>query len=101
MSVTATGDCRSRNRVLVAVGGNSLVIDDDLSAAGQMRAVQTTAAQISRLIAAGYEVVVTHGNGPQVGLGMIRSDLAADSRAAHAPPVPLDWLDAESEGSLG
>ncbi len=99
--MTADNSGGSRPRVLVAVGGNSLVIDDDLSAAAQTRAVQTTAAQIARLITAGYEVVVTHGNGPQVGLGMIRSDLAAESTIAHAPPMPLDWLDAESEGSLG
>ena len=87
----------AKQRVLVAVGGNSLVVNKDLTSAGQLSAVQTTARQIARLIADGHEVIVTHGNGPQVGLDVLRNEVAADL----APQMPLDWLDAESEGSLG
>ena len=61
----------AKQRVLVAVGGNSLVVNKDLTSAGQLSAVQTTARQIARLIADGHEVIVTHGNGPQVGLDAV------------------------------
>ena len=52
---------------------------------------------IAALVAAGHEVVITHGNGPQVGNLLVKNELAA----AVVPPVPLDWCDAQTQGTIG
>ena len=46
---------------------------------------------------AGHEVVVTHGNGPQVGNLLVKNELAAHV----VPPVPLDWCGAQTQGTIG
>ncbi len=53
--------------------------------------------QIAALVDAGYEVVVTHGNGPQVGNLLVKNDLARGV----VPPVPLDWCVAQTQATLG
>lgn len=81
--------------VVVALGGNALLQGGQApSAAAQRRNVRRAAKAISR-IARRHSVVVTHGNGPQVGL------LALQSAACGAKPDPLDVLGAESEGMIG
>lgn len=83
-------------RVVVALGGNALLRrDEPLDAPVQRANVRTAAAAVAE-IARDHTVVVSHGNGPQVGL------LALQSEAYHAvPPYPLDVLDAETEGMVG
>ncbi|HKZ15396.1 MAG TPA: carbamate kinase [Solirubrobacterales bacterium] len=83
-------------RILVALGGNApLRRGEPADAEAQRRNVEAAAAGLAAL-AAEHEVVLTHGNGPQVGL------LALQSWSYGAvPPYPLDVLDAESEGKVG
>src|SRR5712692_58364 len=83
---------------VVAIGGNSLVRDDaHPGVAGEIAALQETSAHIAGMLASGWEVVLTHGNGPQVGYNLLRSELAAPA----APPLPLDVLGAQTQGSIG
>jgi carbamate kinase len=93
-----TGSERDRTeRVVVALGGNAIAADGNAGPEAQVRAVQTAAEQIVELLAAGYDVVVTHGNGPQVGNLLVKNDLARGV----VPPVPLDWCVAQTQATLG
>lgn len=84
-------------RVVIALGGNALLKrGEQLSADVQRRNVKVASAAISNVILAGHEVIITHGNGPQVGL-MALQDAAYDTRSAS----PLDVLCAESQGMIG
>ena len=83
-------------RVLVALGGNALLRRTEVaSAPNQRRNVETAAVALAE-IAAEHELIVTHGNGPQVGLLALQNEAFPD-----VPPYPLDVLDAESEGMVG
>ncbi len=85
-------------RVLVALGGNAMTADDGSAGPGeQIAAVSRAASEIARLVAAGHEVVLTHGNGPQVGNLLVKNEIAA----AVVPPVPLDWCVAQTQGTIG
>ncbi len=85
-------------RVLVALGGNAMIGPDGSAAPGaQIAAVTEAAGEIANLVVAGHEVVLTHGNGPQVGNLLVKNELAA----AVVPPVPLDWCGAQTQGTLG
>ena len=83
-------------RLVVALGGNALLRRTQLPSAGnQLENVRLACAQVAR-VAAAHDMVLTHGNGPQVGL------LALQSAAYTAvDSYPLDVLDAETEGMLG
>ncbi len=83
-------------RIVIALGGNALLRrGEPLSAENQRENVRTACAQIAR-IAPGNELVVAHGNGPQVGL------LALQGAAyQQVPSYPLDVLGAETEGMIG
>jgi carbamate kinase len=88
---------RERTAV-VAVGGNSLITDPaHQSIPDQYRAAATTAAHIAEMVAAGWNVVVTHGSGPQVGFILRRSEIAI----AEVPPVPMDYAAADLQGAIG
>ncbi len=83
---------------VVAVGGNSLIKDEKhRSVADQYDAARETMHRIAAMIAAGWDVVVTHGNGPQVGFILRRSELAR--RELHE--VPLDACGADTQGAIG
>ena len=83
---------------VVAIGGNSLIRDEaHQSVPDQFNAVRETAAHIAGMIEQGWNVVVTHGNGPQVGFILLRSELA--SKVMHT--VPLDSCDADTQGAIG
>ena len=70
---------------ILAVGGNSLIIDEThKSVEDQYAAVEETCRHIAGLVKAGYRVVVTHGNGPQVGFILRRSELARPRAAPGA-----------------
>jgi carbamate kinase len=85
---------------VVAIGGNSLLRDDrDVSVAAEREALKDTAAQLAEMVAEGWRLVLTHGNGPQVGFNLLRAELAA--KAGLLPRLPLDVLDAQTQGSIG
>lgn len=83
---------------IVAVGGNALIKDNQhKSVQDQFAAAVDTMAHIADMIAEGWNVVVTHGNGPQVGFILRRSELAAHE----LHEVPLDYCGADTQGSIG
>jgi carbamate kinase len=83
---------------VVAVGGNSLIRDKaHQSIPDQYQALVETAGHITDLVEAGWRVVVTHGNGPQVGFILLRSEMARSK----VHPVPLDVIVADTQGSIG
>ena len=85
-------------RVLVALGGNAMTGPDGSATPQAQRAAITVASEhLADLVAAGHEVVVTHGNGPQVGNLLVKNELAAHV----VPPVPLDWCGAQTQGTIG
>jgi len=85
--------------IVVAIGGNSLISDEaHQSVPDQYRAVEETSRHLSAMLQEGdLRLVITHGNGPQVGFILRRSELA--SGALHA--VPLDSCVADTQGALG
>ncbi|MFJ7727589.1 carbamate kinase [Neobacillus sp. NPDC097160] len=86
--------------VIVAIGGNSLVREDGSgSVQEQYEAVTETAVNIADMVAEGFQVVVTHGNGPQVGFGLRRSEIA--NKVAGMPVVPLVNCGADTQGGIG
>ena len=90
-----------RGTALVAIGGNALVTDNEhASIADQFAASQQIAASVRTLVEDGWQVVVTHGNGPQVGFILRRSDLVA-RLAPEIPRLSLDLCVADSQGGLG
>jgi carbamate kinase len=89
-----------RRAVLIAIGGNSLIRDGQRGTiAEQFENSRTTARQIGALVAAGWQVVITHGNGPQVGFILLRSELVGDDPTI--PRLSLDMAVADSQGGLG
>ncbi|MEH7248231.1 carbamate kinase [Neobacillus niacini] len=86
--------------VIVAIGGNSLVRDNGReSIQDQYEAVMETAVNIADMVEQGYNVVVTHGNGPQVGFGLRRAEIA--NKVAGMPEIPLVNCGADTQGGIG
>jgi carbamate kinase len=84
--------------MLLAVGGNSLIrAGEKGTVAEQLANARRTSAEIVGLIRAGYRLVITHGNGPQVGAALLRSERAASQVPGH----PLDVCDASTQGEIG
>jgi carbamate kinase len=85
-------------RVLLALGGNAMTGPDGSATPGaQIAAITGAMEHAARLVAQGHELVITHGNGPQVGNLLVKNELAAHV----VPPVPLDWCGAQTQGTLG
>jgi carbamate kinase len=83
---------------VVAVGGNALIRDDAHTALNdQYDAVCATATHIVDMVAAGWNVVVTHGNGPQVGFILRRSEIAD----GQVPTVPIRYAVGDTQGAIG
>lgn len=83
---------------VIAVGGNSLILDEKHKAIpDQYAATVETSKHIAGMIEKGWDVVLTHGNGPQVGFILRRSELAMHE----LHPVPLDYCGADSQGAIG
>jgi carbamate kinase len=87
----------SAERLVVALGGNAIAGERGADPESQQRAVEEACEQIADLVSHGHEVVITHGNGPQVGNLLLKNDLARDV----VPPVPLDWCVAQTQATLG
>ncbi len=90
----------NRKIAVIAIGGNSLIKDSKhQSVEDQYEAAKQTCIHIADMIEAGYEVVIGHGNGPQVGFILRRSEIAAKAEGMHE--VPLDVCGADSQGAIG
>jgi carbamate kinase len=85
------------HRVLIALGGNAIAGPSSHDPASQQAAIARAMEQVAEVIAEGYEVALTHGNGPQVGDRLLINELAGDAVA----PAPLDWCVAETQATLG
>jgi carbamate kinase len=84
--------------VLIALGGNAMTAPDGSARPQDQRAAIGVAAEsVADIVAAGNPVVLTHGNGPQVGNLLVKNEIAA----AIVPPVPLDWCGAQTQGTIG
>ncbi len=83
---------------VIAIGGNAILKpDEEGSFSQQMNNIKTTTRHIAGIMKRGYSVVITHGNGPQVGNILLRNDISKDD----VPPMPMDVCVAESQGQLG
>src|SRR6476661_6120691 len=85
-------------RVLLALGGNAMTNADGRARPDdQIASAQVAMDAVADLLQHDVDVVITHGNGPQVGNLLVKNELAA----AVVPPVPLDWCGAQTQGTLG
>ena len=90
----------SKKIAVIAIGGNSLIKDSaHQSVEDQYAATKETCLHIADMIEAGYEVIIGHGNGPQVGFILRRSEIAAKVEGMHE--VPLDVCGADTQGAIG
>jgi carbamate kinase len=89
-----------RKIAVVAIGGNSLIKDKQhQTVEDQYAAAKETAQHIAEMIEAGWDVVIGHGNGPQVGFILRRSEIAHKVEGMHE--LPLDVCGADSQGAIG
>ena len=85
---------------VVAIGGNSLIKDNkNISVESQYEAAKETTYHIADMIESGWDVAIGHGNGPQVGFILRRSEIAHKAAGMHE--VPLDVCGADSQGAIG
>ena len=85
---------------VVAIGGNSLISDKaHQTVEDQYHAAKETTFHIADMIEQGWDVAIGHGNGPQVGFILRRSEIAAKIEGMHE--VPLDVCGADSQGAIG
>lgn len=90
----------AKKLAVVAVGGNSLILDPKkVTVEDQYKAAAETSKHIADMIEAGWDVAIGHGNGPQVGFLLRRSEIAAKVEGMHE--VPLDSCGANTQGSIG
>ncbi|CAN5695266.1 carbamate kinase [soil metagenome] len=91
-------DDSMQRRILIALGGNAMTgPDGGASVVAQQAAVTEAMKSVAVVVDAGHEVVLTHGNGPQVGNLLVKNELAAHV----VPPVPLDWCVAQTQATIG
>lgn len=89
-----------RKIAVVAIGGNSLIKDEKhKTVEDQYQAAKETTCHIADMIEAGWDVAIGHGNGPQVGFILRRSEIAARVEGMHE--IPLDVCGADSQGAIG
>ena len=85
-------------RLVIAIGGNSLIPDGDHeSVQDQYLAAAETDDRIASLVEQGWDVVISHGNGPQVGFILRRSEMAS----SELHEIPLDFCGADTQGAIG
>jgi carbamate kinase len=85
-------------RVVIALGGNAMTARDGSARPDDQRmAVERAMPHVAAIVASGHQVLLTHGNGPQVGNLLVKNELAA----AVVPPVPLDWCGAQTQATIG
>ena len=87
-----------KDLVVIAIGGNSLIKDPQhMTVFDQYKATGETSEHIAGIIERGYRVIITHGNGPQVGFILLRSEMA--KHVLHQ--LPLDTCGADTQGAIG
>jgi carbamate kinase len=87
-----------RETVVIALGGNSILsAREKFSIHQEIEHVEESCRRIAAIVRAGYRVVLTHGNGPQVGDILLQQELAR----GRVPPMPLDVCGAQTQGELG
>lgn len=85
-------------KIVAALGGNAIIrYREKGTAAEQLGHIDAAVAPLSRMVAAGHQVLITHGNGPQVGDLLLQNECAKDA----VPRMPLDVCGAESQGMIG
>lgn len=86
-----------KKKIVVALGGNAILTDDP-TAQGQQKVLKYTAKKLASLVKQGHQLVISHGNGPQVG-NLLNQQIAANSEKN--PALPLDTCVAMTQGSIG
>lgn len=84
-------------RIVVALGGNA-ILNEDPSTQGQIEALRHTSKQLIQLIKQGHQLIISHGNGPQVGNLLLQQSIAQSEKN---PALPLDTCVAMTQGSIG
>ena len=85
-------------KIIIALGGNALEDkDSDSTAESQLKIIKNTMKCLVDVIASGYDVVITHGNGPQIGRIIIQNEVAKEI----TPAMPFDVCGAMSQGMIG
>ncbi|SJZ91389.1 carbamate kinase [Selenihalanaerobacter shriftii] len=85
-------------RIVIALGGNAIKQpEEEGKAEEQLKNIQNTAEEIKKIVKAGHEVVITHGNGPQVGSLLIQQEAAKEE----VPAMPLDVCGSQTQGQIG
>ncbi|MGI8575996.1 MAG: carbamate kinase [Egibacteraceae bacterium] len=99
MNAETASERRSGQRIVLALGGNAISpAGQGGTAAEQIANISATMRSVAELIVTGgYEVVLTHGNGPQVGNLLLKNEIARDE----VPPMPLDWCVAQTQATIG
>ncbi|MFZ6031247.1 MAG: carbamate kinase [Chloroflexota bacterium] len=91
---------KSRPLAVIAIGGNALIRDPrHVTVEDQQDAIRETSRYLADMVAQGWEMVIGHGNGPQVGYILRRSEIAHKSEGMHE--VPLDVCGADTQGAIG
>lgn len=84
--------------IVIALGGNAILRPDQAGTLeDQLESITATVKRIADIVEAGHKIVLTHGNGPQVGAILLQNELARDQ----VPAMPLDVCGAQSQGFLG
>lgn len=98
--MTAGGNPPLHHRLVIALGGNAIIpLGQEGTYDQQVAITRTTMDQVARLASEGYQIVMTHGNGPVVGNIVLRNDAGM---AIHGiPPMPMFVCGADSQGGLG
>jgi carbamate kinase len=86
------------SRIVVALGGNALQVDGAVTADDQEKVARLTAEKLVNLVAAGHDLVISHGNGPQVGAILLHEEAG---NSPTAPSMPLETDGAMSQGEIG
>ena len=93
-------ETQSRKFAVIAIGGNSLIKNGShQTVEDQYEAARETCNYIANIVEAGWDVAITHGNGPQVGFILRRSEIAHRVEGLHE--IPLDVCGADSQGAIG
>ncbi len=83
---------------VVAIGGNALLrAGEEPTIENQIKNVRETAKYLAQMVKMGYDIVITHGNGPQVGNLLLQNEISKET----VPPMPMDVCVAESQGQIG
>ena len=85
-------------KIVVALGGNALSRDDKATAKDQLEVANQTAKELAKLVAAGHQLVIVHGNGPQIGNIILHEEAINTEKT---PTMPIDVAGAMSQGQIG